>query len=267
MRLSTRVRPLLAIPASRRPFPEGTDALNRTLVALRFLSILACLPGSARGQNGDLPWTVTASPVDSQSVAVHLSGSWIGCAPHDPQFMVVGNQIEVLLIASNINECLCIPLHTSTNETVLVTGLSPGPHDVRAAMMDCGAEVLLGTTSVVVEACTPTAHTLCLNDHRFAVTASYTSVPQGLPVQATAVPLTADTGYFWFFDPANVELVVKVLDGCAVNGHAWVFAGGLTNVNVLLQVIDTRTGTMQSYSNALGTAFQPVQDSSAFPCP
>ena len=115
--------------------------------------------------------------------------------------------------------------------------------------------------------CTPTSHTLCLNQGRFAVTASFTSAPQGLPVQARAVPLTADTGYFWFFDPANVELVVKVLDGCAVNGHSWVFAGGLTNVNVLLQVIDTRTGTMQAYSNALGSPFQPVQDSSAFVCP
>ena len=115
--------------------------------------------------------------------------------------------------------------------------------------------------------CTPNSHTLCLNQGRFAVTASFTDAPQGLPVQATAVPLTADTGYFWFFDPANVELVVKVLDGCAVNGNFWVFAGGLTNVNVLLQVTDTRTGATKPYSNALGLAFQPIQDSSAFVCP
>ncbi len=115
--------------------------------------------------------------------------------------------------------------------------------------------------------CTTNAHTLCLNQGRFAVTASYTDVPQGLPVQARAVPLTADTGYFWFFDPANVELVVKVLDGCAVNGSFWVFAGGLTNVAVQLQVTDTRTGAIVPYSNALGSAFQPVQDSTAFSCP
>lgn len=115
--------------------------------------------------------------------------------------------------------------------------------------------------------CVANAHTLCVNEGRFAVTASFTDAPQGLPVQATAVPLTADTGYFWFFDPANVELVVKVLDGCAVNGNFWAFAGGLTNVSVLLQVTDTRTGATKPYSNALGSAFQPVQDSSAFVCP
>jgi hypothetical protein len=39
------------------------------------------------------------------------------------------------------------------------------------------------------------------------------------------VPLGADTGYFWFFEDTNVELVVKVLDGRAINGHTWVFYG------------------------------------------
>ena len=158
-------------------------------------------------------------------------------------------------------------MQTVTNQTILVTPVAPGTYGVTAVLNDCGQPTVLGTTSVVVESCTPTAHTLCLNDHRFAVTASFTDVPQGLPVQATAVPLTGDTGYFWFFDPANVELVVKVLDGCAVNGRFWAFAGGLTNVNVLLQVTDTRTGVTQPYSNALGSPFQPVQDASAFPCP
>ena len=43
-----------------------------------------------------------------------------------------------------------------------------------------------------------------------------------------AYPLTSDSGYFWFFDDANVELVIKVIDGCGYNGRYWVFAGGLT---------------------------------------
>jgi hypothetical protein len=64
-----------------------------------------------------------------------------------------------------------------------------------------------------------------------------------------------------------VELVVKVLTGCSVNDHYWVFAGGLTDVFVELKVTDALTGVMKSYSNALGTPFQPIQDSSAFPCP
>lgn len=112
-----------------------------------------------------------------------------------------------------------------------------------------------------------TATTLCLNAGRFAVTADFQGTAEGPSAPAKAVPLTGDTGYFWFFDAANVELVVKVLTGCAVNADYWVFAGGLTNVGVELRVTDTQTGLFKTYSNAAGTPFKPIQDSSAFPCP
>ena len=79
-----------------------------------------------------------------------------------------------------------------------------------------------------------------------------------------ARPLTADTGYFWFFDPANVEMVIKVLRGCGVNGNYWVFAGGLTNVQTVLTVRDTLTGSVKTYTNPQGRAFQPIQDIDAF---
>ena len=88
----------------------------------------------------------------------------------------------------------------------------------------------------------------------------------GLAGEARAVELTADTGYLWFFDAANVETVVKVLDGCAANGRFWVFAGGLTNVEVELTVTDTLTGVAKTYANPAGRAFQPVQDTSALAC-
>lgn len=80
--------------------------------------------------------------------------------------------------------------------------------------------------------------------------------------------LTADTGYLWLFAAANVEAVVKVIDGCALGGHYWVFAGGLTNVNVVIKVRDTKTGAVQTYVNPLGTPFQPIEDTAAFAtCP
>lgn len=79
------------------------------------------------------------------------------------------------------------------------------------------------------------------------------------------VVLTNDTGYFWFFDIANVEIVVKVLDACGVNGHFWIFAAGLTDVAVELVVEDLQTGDIRSFFNSVGQPFQPVQDTSAFP--
>jgi len=79
--------------------------------------------------------------------------------------------------------------------------------------------------------------------------------------------LTGDSGYFWFFDPANVELIVKVLDACAVNQRFWVFSGGLTNVSTVITVTDTRTGAVKTYTNPQSTPFKPIQDTSAFTCP
>ncbi len=78
--------------------------------------------------------------------------------------------------------------------------------------------------------------------------------------------LTADTGTFWFFDPDNVELVVKVLDACPVNGHRWVFAAGLTSVGVELEVEEVGSEITRTYQNPVDTPFLPVQDTRAFPC-
>jgi hypothetical protein len=36
---------------------------------------------------------------------------------------------------------------------------------------------------------------------------------------------------------------------------------------VQINVTDTVTGAMKPYSNPVGDAFQPIQDTAAFPCP
>lgn len=115
--------------------------------------------------------------------------------------------------------------------------------------------------------CTPSATALCLNGGRFKVEATY-QTSAGASGAAQAVPLTNDTGYFWFFAASNVETVVKVLDGCGLNDRYWFFAGGLTNVRTVLRVTDTGTGAVKTYVNPQNTAFQPIQDTAAFrTCP
>lgn len=111
--------------------------------------------------------------------------------------------------------------------------------------------------------CTPSPTALCLGGNsRFKVEATFdTGTQHG---QAQAVKLTPDTGYLWFFNESNVEAVVKVLDACTLNNRFWVFAGGLTNVNAVLTVTDTKTGTVKTYTNPQKTAFAPVQDTDAF---
>ncbi|MBW8877895.1 MAG: hypothetical protein JF614_23270 [Acidobacteria bacterium] len=114
--------------------------------------------------------------------------------------------------------------------------------------------------------CTPTTTALCLNNGRFKVEATFNTGTQS--GQAQVVKLTDETGYLWFFSATNVEAVVKVLNACTFNQRFWVFAGGLTNVQVTLTVTDSKNGTVKTYNNPQGAAFQPILDTSAFAtCP
>jgi plastocyanin len=113
--------------------------------------------------------------------------------------------------------------------------------------------------------CATTEHGLCLGD-RFLAEIAFRN-GDGTAGQANAVSLTTDSGYFTFFDPANVEAVVKALAACPLNAHFWVFAAGLTDVEADLSVIDTETGSAVVYSNPPGTAFRPITDIEAFDCP
>src|SRR5688500_5265578 len=113
----------------------------------------------------------------------------------------------------------------------------------------------------VSAACSPGAEQLCLNHSRFRVTARFTTPSES--TAAHAVTLTGDTGYFWFFQPTNVELTVKVLDGCGVNQRYWVFASGLTNQAVEIAVTDTKTGTTRTYNNPRGRVLRTRLDTGA----
>lgn len=105
---------------------------------------------------------------------------------------------------------------------------------------------------------------LCLQGDRYEVRANWRAGAQG--GQAMGMPRTADTGMFWFFSPDNVELIVKVLDGCVLNGHRWVLMGGLTDVGVDISVTDTETGETRNYGSPGGSAFRTMIDVTAFPC-
>ena len=113
------------------------------------------------------------------------------------------------------------------------------------------------------QACVADLTTLCLNEDRFRVAVGWETEKES--GDGKAVELTGDTGYFWFFSENNVEVVIKVLDGCAIgDGAYWVFIGGLTDVRVELEVEDVEAGESKMYLNEAGTLFVPVTDTSAF---
>ena len=97
-----------------------------------------------------------------------------------------------------------------------------------------------------------------------------TSQAGGVSGEARAIPLeglgVSAGGLFWFFGQENPEMLVKVLDGCGVNGNYWVFYSAGTNVGFTVTVDDTATGRRRTYDNEDRTAAPPVQDTAAFSC-
>ncbi|MCP4662109.1 MAG: hypothetical protein GY856_42445 [bacterium] len=115
--------------------------------------------------------------------------------------------------------------------------------------------------------CTPSDTVMCLRSRRFQVEVSWTS-PSGSG-SGWVVPGRIDnSGNFWFFSSDNWEMLVKVLDGCDVNGRYWVFAGSATSVAWELAVTDTSTGQVRRYLNPRGVLSPALADTSAFAtCP
>jgi hypothetical protein len=117
-------------------------------------------------------------------------------------------------------------------------------------------------------ACTGDNETLCLNNSRFTAEVSWTR-PNGQTGTGKVQTLPQDdSGLFWFFNVDNIEMLVKVLNGCGVNNRYWVFYSPGTNVGFNLRVTDTQTGQQKTYLNNVGTVAQSVADTSAFAaCP
>jgi hypothetical protein len=116
-------------------------------------------------------------------------------------------------------------------------------------------------TTGAAGACANGANALCLAN-RFRVEVRWKS-NTGATGTAGALPDSASTGLLWFFDPANVEMVVKVLDGRPVNGKFWVFFGALSDIESWVRVTDTQTGQVREYHNLPGK-LSNLADTAAF---
>ena len=115
------------------------------------------------------------------------------------------------------------------------------------------------------EACSPGAETLCLHDGRYEVRATWRT-SAGESGSAQVVPQAgADSGLFRFFDAENWEILVKVLDACAVNDHYWVYAASTTDLGYAIRVTDTATGDVKEYTNEPGRPAPAITDAKAFP--
>lgn len=136
-----------------------------------------------------------------------------------------------------------------------------GPFQLTATLFAGG-----GTTG----ACVRDAATACLQSGRFEVQVDWeTDAGDGAAqVMSFGGQRTEndESVFWWFFNPSNFEMGVKVLNGCGVNGKYWVFLSGLTNQGWTAHVRDTRTGAVKTYSNDVGDLSETFGDTAAFNC-
>lgn len=120
-----------------------------------------------------------------------------------------------------------------------------------------------------IDGCFSSPTTLCLANDRFAVAVGWaTELPDGSNAGGDGVGVreTDNSGMFWFFEPSNLEILIKVLDACPVNGFRWVFLAGTTDVGHVVEVRDTVTGQVREYPNTDKEVTTPVLDTTAFAC-
>ena len=186
--------------------------------------------------------------------SVELVVKMVDGRPLNGHFWLFGGALSDVAYTLTVTEVATGKVRTYTN-----------PRGHLASFADTSAFAVAGATSPAAGAplvaaptasptgvgCIPAADTLCLARSRFAVRVSW-RLPGIASTSATAVPLFQNTGAFWFFGAGNPELVVKVLDGRALNGHFWVFFAGLSGVDSTVTVTDTATGVTKSYHHPEG---------------
>jgi len=168
------------------------------------------------------------------------------------------------------------------------------PSQVRSALMNTGVSIFdarNGLTRKRIDAvsayqslagggggpCVPGSTTLCIDDvsgdRRFKVEVHYQSVLNGgISGFGNAIPLSSlgitKGGLFWFFGADNPELMVKVVKGCGLNGHYWLYASGVTNLGLTATITDTiGSGPPFVITNPDLQTMASVATIEAFPCP
>ena len=133
------------------------------------------------------------------------------------------------------------------------------------AVESTAVQTFLVEASDPVGSCQSDAETLCLQDSRYSVEVDWWTA-DGLSGAASVVHAgTNDSGLFQFFNRDNWEVLIKVLDGCALNGHVWVFGASTTNLGYSIVVTDTVTGAVKEYGNEPGLPAPAIANVKAFP--
>jgi hypothetical protein len=189
------------------------------LVSILTVLALNAVPATAQSIRAEAS---PALPTTVDRVTLTLEGS----SPCPTELHV--DAIETGRIVLRFADAICDPPALfGFREQITVGPLAAGAYTV---------ELVGHTVQPFAFTVTAPAQELTLQDGLFTARVAWRDVRSGQQGTASAVKLSEESGYFWFFDSANVEVTLKVLDGRLVNGHFWVFLASMTDVEVTTTV-------------------------------
>ncbi len=178
-----------------------------------------------------------------------------------------GVALDIAEIVS-LGDSVDVPLGTYTDTVGTLAGSAleqdpPGDAKWYARGLGNIVDEDLELVEITLPECMPGATTHCLSGGRFEVEVEWEDFKENVGEGHAILP-TDTAGEFWFFGPENTEVLVKVIDACETFDRFWVFAAGLTNVEVSLTVTDVATDQEFTVMSPLGQDFVPVLDTDAF---
>lgn len=196
--------------------------------ALACIALLILCAGAAAAQIE----AITVSPrlpTALDPLRVVVTGVGICGAHTEPELFppqISGNRI-VLQVFSNHN--CSPPVPVDFTEEFFLGPLPAGTWTV-AAILD--EQAPLEKTFEV----DPASQELYLHNGEFRVQVEWSTPDGALRGNGYAVPLSTESGTFWFFQGSNPEILVKILDGRAINGRWWVFISSNTSLEFKVYV-------------------------------
>jgi hypothetical protein len=166
----------------------------------------------------------------------------------------------------------CVPRHDAGGSgTGGDSGLGGGAPEARRELADAPRDIPR-TGDAADGACVRDDRTACLLAGRFEVRVDFETATEGGPARVMSFTgqrtETDQSVFYYFFDNANFEMGVKMVDACVPPfDRFWIFVSGLTNQGYTVTVRDTVGGGVKSYSNQLGDYPQTIGDTDALPCP
>ncbi|HEV3456716.1 MAG TPA: hypothetical protein VHG32_09165 [Thermoanaerobaculia bacterium] len=207
---------------------SGRRVLATAMVFAALAASLCWLPAAVAQTKDPLPLQLSpALPAEGDAIVV--AGSFLAYNP----FIIIPTSVQVQgsQITLNANVLVGPPIPPNLGPVIWTLPALPAG----AYTMSLSLQGIPGLRFTV----RPRTALVRLVAGRFQVAVA----DQEPGVVPSGAQLSDAAGYFWFFDPTNVEITTKVIDGRAVNGHYWVFVASMTDTPFTVTVTDTQAAS------------------------